>query len=322
MKRFTALLLILAMMSGCLVTGCENRDSRRERDRHRDEEDEDDDEDEEDEEEEDDDRNDILRPNNPSNNYTTPLFETQTVDETMQFDTVYADPVDTPWVLENNIPFTTSNYINSYFNEFLVNNSGDEEVPTDILNNQATILRPTVRHYPADEPGYIVYEITYTMSIPTRAVVPDNWGGHIHWWYHDVQYVDYYTGTIFPYINMDGNTDSYCVYGDIVYNGQTYTVYHYSFRDSEVTTNETVTDSSGREIFEYTSETNMTDYFIVPDGYDGIVMCVFTTDDSDLPFEELYAQSYPYFVEPHEFNDPAYDDYLEDYEFWSIAELG
>ena len=46
MKRFTALLLILAMMSGCLVTGCENRDRRRERDRHRDEEDEDDDEDE------------------------------------------------------------------------------------------------------------------------------------------------------------------------------------------------------------------------------------------------------------------------------------
>ena len=324
MKKFTAILLILATMSGCLITGCDNRDSSRERDRHRDEEDEDEDDDDEDEDEEEDedDRSDIVRPGAPSSGNAAPLYETQTIDETMQFDTVYADPVDTPWVLENNIPFTTSNYIYSYFSEFLVNSSSGEEVPTEILNNQATIVRPSVRHYPADEPGYTVYEITYTESFPTSAVVPDNWGGSMRWWYHDVQFVDYYTGTIFPYINFDSDTDSFCVYGDVVYNGQTYTVYYYSFRDSEVVTNQTVTDQSGREIFEYSVEMHMTNYFIVPNDYDGIVMCVFTTDDTDTPFEELCEQSYPYFVEPHVFNNPAYEDYLEDYQFWSIAELG
>lgn len=313
-------------MTGCLVTGCENRSNRRERDRsrHREEEEDDDDDDDEEDEDEDDrdsDRDSLVRPNGPSGN-TTPLFETQSVDETMQFDTICADPVDTPWVLENNIPFTTSNYINTYFNEFVVSYSQDSEIPTEILNNVATIARPTVRHYPADEPGYTVYEITYTESFPTRAVVPDNTSCSLSWWYHDVQYVDYYTGTLFPYINMDADTNSYCVYGDIVYDGQTYTVYHYSFRDYDVITDRRVTDSDGREVWEYTQEIYMTDYFIVPDGYDGIVMCVFTTDDSDLPYDELIAQSFPYYVEPHVFNDPAYDDYLEDYQFWSIVELG
>lgn len=320
MKRFTAFILILSLMSGCLMTSCSNsgREDRGRRS-HNEEDDDDNENDEEDDDEDDeDDPGSIIRPTNA----TEPLFQTQSVDETMRFDTIYADPVDTPWVLENNIPFSTMNYINTYFNPFLVNYMRDEEIPTDVLNSIATIYRPTVRHYPAEEPGYTVYEINYTEYFPARMVMPGGTSPSISWWYHDVQYVDYYTGTIYPYINMDSYTNSYCVYGDIVYEGQTYTVYHYSFRDYAVTNDEIVTDSSGRDVWEYDEEIYMTDYFIVPDGYDGIVMCVFTTDDTYMTFDELLAQSYPYYVAPHVFDDPEYDEYLRDYDFWSIAELG
>ena len=52
MKRFTALLLILAMMTGCLMTGCD-QSSRRNRDRDREEEEEDEDDDDDDEDDDD-----------------------------------------------------------------------------------------------------------------------------------------------------------------------------------------------------------------------------------------------------------------------------
>ena len=315
MKKFTALLLISAMLTGCLLSGCENRDRRRDRDRDREEQEEDD----EDEEEDDDD--DRVIPGS-STAPTTPQYQTDPVQETRSFGEYEAVAPDTPWVLENRIPFYTGPYINTYFNQFVTDANLTQEIPTSIYNNIATITRPSVRHYPAQEPGYIVYEISYTETIPARALVPQVTSYNTIWSYHGVSYLDYYTGMVYPTIELSSDTNSYCISGNILYNGQTYTVYHYAYRESDIPVNEITTDDNGNSIWEITNDVTITDYFIVPDGYDGIVMFIYTADDSDESFEQLMAYNNPFYTEPHLFGEPGFDETIEEHTFLNIAELG
>ena len=315
MKKFTALLLILATMTGCLVTGCENRRDRDRRDRDREEEEEDDD---EEEDEDDDDR--VIATS--SSAAATPQYLTDPVQETRSFGDYDAVAPDTPWVLENNIPFYTGPVIDTYFNQFVTDYNLTAEIPTTIYNNVATITRPSVRHYPAQEPGYTVYEITYTETIPARALIPQVTSYNTIWSYHGVSYLDYYTGMVYPTIELSTDTDSYCISGNINYNGQTYTVYHYAYRVSDFPTNEITSDSNGNSIWEITNVVTITDYFIVPNGYDGIVMFIYTADDSDESFEELMAYNTPFYTEPHLFGEPGFDETIEEHTFLSIAALG
>lgn len=318
MKKFTALLLIFATMTGCLVTGCENRSNRRERDRSRDREEEEED-DEEDEDPRHDSRNDLVRPS--VDNDDPPLYITEGVDVTQEFDPVSAEPVDTPWVLANNIPFTTANVINTHFYEVLMDPTWSYEIESDILNDTATIQRPIVRHYPAEDPEYTVYEISYSEYFHTRAVVPDQ-NYTFTWTYHDVNFVDYYTGTVYPVINLSSDIESFCVYGDVTYENETYTIYYYSYRDCVPESDEVVTDDDGRQVREYDMTIYYTNYFIVPNGYDGIVMCIYTAYDEDMTFEEMMEGNTHYFEGPHIFGEPGYDEAIEDYAFLNIVELG
>ena len=314
MKKFTALLLVFATMTGCLVTGCENRRDRDRRDRDREEEEEEDDE----EEDEGDDR--VIATS--SSAAATPQYLTDPVQETRSFGDYDAVAPDTPWVLENNIPFYTGPVIDTYFNQFVTDYNLTAEIPTTIYNNVATITRPSVRHYPAQEPGYTVYEITYTETIPARALIPQVTSYNTIWSYHGVSYLDYYTGMVYPTIELSTDTDSYCISGNIHYNGQTYTVYHYAYRVSDFPTNEITTDANGNSIWEITNVVTITDYFIVPNGYDGIVMFIYTADDSDDSFEELMAYNTPFYTEPHLFGEPGFDETIEEHTFLNIAELG
>ena len=304
MKRFTALLLILAMMTGCLVTGCENRDRRRDRDRDREEEEEDEDEDEDEEE-----------TSSRQSLTLAPQHDLTNVDERFTFDDFYADPVDTPWVLENNIPFTNGN-VNTYYS--LYPYTGSYNLTDDqVLSNVATISRPIVRHYPAEQSGYTVYEVTYTETFPHRIMVDGASPSGYMWRYHGVEFLDYYTGTVYPVINMSSETDSFCVSGNVFFEGEQYTVYYYEFREDEQLNDDLTTDNNGNTIWESTYVEYHTAYFIVPDGYDGVVMYVYTADDSDMSFEDALAEDDPYYTPPS-----VFDGNVDDYAFISIAELG
>ena len=311
MKRFTALLLILAMMTGCLVTGCENRDRRRDRDRDREEEEED-----EDDDEDEDDGEGLITPRQSLT--LEPQHDLSDVDERFTFDDFYAEPIDTPWVLENNIPFTTGN-INTYYSLYLYSGySGDRSlIGADVLNNVATITRPVVRHYPAEQDGYTVYEVSYTETFPHRARMPNGSTSGMMWRYHGVEFLDYYTGTVYPVINMSSDTDSFCVSGNVFFEGDEYTVYYYEFRESEEVSDDLTTDANGDTIWEVTYVEYHTAYFIVPNGYDGIVMYVYTADDSAMSFEDALAEDDPYYTPP-----AVFDGNIDDYAFISIAELG
>ncbi len=310
MKRFTALLLSISLLSCFLMTSCEDRnDNRRERAR-------------EEEEEEEDDEDDIITTSRNSAPLE-PQHDLTNVDVEYEFDDFYADYSGTPWVLENNIPFTHGN-VNTYFNQFLIDGYGDSysEVPTNVINNVATIYRPQVRHYPAQEPGYVIYEISYVEVFPMSVVLPDGVSYSSMWSYHNVGYLDYYTGVKYPLINMSTEIDSFCVSGDVIYNGQTYSVSYYEFREDEETLNETTTDSEGRTIWNNTVCIHTTSYLVVPEGYDGIVMYVYVVDDSGRSFEDVIGENTAEYSEPALFGAPGSDERVEDYVFLSIAELG
>ena len=252
-----------------------------------------------------------------------PHFDVDPVDVTEHFDTFYAEPVDIPWVLENNIPFTHGN-VSTYFNQFVCSNGLRSEVEgCEIYGDTAVIYRPVVQHYPADEPGYTVYEINYTEVFPVSCYIPDsagaNWGTTFE--YHNVAYIDYYTGMEYPYVNLSSDINSFCVYGDVVYNDQTYTVYYYSYRSAETANRSQTYDENGT-FLAYDRIIYQTDYFIVPDGYDGLVMYVYTADDTDRSFGEAQEDNNPYFTSYTLFGKPGSDEYIDDYTFLSIAELG
>lgn len=248
-----------------------------------------------------------------------PSFEEEPVDVIEEFETYYAEAVDTPWVLENHIPFTHGN-VTTYFNQFITSGSTTEVTDAVIFNNQATLYRPVVTHYPAEEEGYTVYEVNYVLDLPMCAYVPEGGSRGTRWWYHDVCFLDYYTGMTYPSVDLTIDTDSYSITGDVVYNGETYTVSCYAYRETEVIQNETIEEEDGSTWY-YESATYMTLYFIVPNGYDGIVMYVYTADDSDETFEECLEETQDCYNEPHIFGEED-DENIGNYAFISIAELG
>ncbi len=301
MKKKIALLMALVMLSGTSMS-CGHND----RDRRREEREQEEDEDEEEE----------------TSGRTVSTFDPDPVDITEGFDTFYAEPVDTPWVLENNVPFTSGN-VTTYFNQFITDYGHNQEIEgTEIYGNTATLYRPVVRHYPAEQPGYTVYDIEYSIDMPMSAFIPDSAGSSYTtmWWYEEVAFLDYYTGMTLPEVVYSLNTDSYCVSGDVVYEGHTYTVYRYEYRETEEIAN-TCTSADGGTIWNIESVTHVHTYFIVPTGYDGLVMYVYTADNSDVPFDEMDDPYDHYYEEPHIFGE-AEDENFDDYAFLSIRELG
>ena len=300
MKKVFAALTALTLLCSGLTTGCVTRhedveESTEETTRRRD------------------------RDVDPDRN--EPLHDFSSVELTMTFEDYYVEPISgDPWVLENHIPFTNGN-VNTYFSQFLTDSAGNE-ISADILNNVATIYRPRVRHYPAEQDGYTIYEITYSEVFPMRAqpdFVANNMG--TMWSYYNVGFLDYYTGTKYPRIDMSTDIDSVCVTGNVIYDGQTYEVYYYEFREDEELTNELEYDEYNHPIWDLEVSVNSTVYIIVPDGYDGIVMYAYIADDSDTSVAEAMEGNTDEFHEPSIFGVDG-DEQIQDYAFLSIAELG
>ena len=301
MRKVIAAFMTLTLLGGCLMTGCVTRHDA----------------DEEEETEETTGRRD--READPGR--MEPLHDLSDVEMTMTFDDFYAEPITgEPWVLENNIPFTNGN-INTFFSQYITDSAGNQ-LSADILNNVATIYRPRVRHYPAEQDGYTIYEIIYQEVFPMRAQ-PAFLSNNMRtmWSYHNVGFLDYYTGTEYPHIDMSTETDSYCVTGNVIYNGQTYTVSYYEFREDEDLTNEIEYDEYDHAIWDLEVCIDATVYIVVPDGYDGIVMYVYTADSSDTSFEEAMENNTDEFFGPVVFGSDG-EERIEDYAFLSIAELG
>lgn len=245
-----------------------------------------------------------------------PIHDFSDVDISEDFGVFMADAPDEPWVLANNIPFTSGN-VNTHFLQF-VTDMANNEISSTILNDVSTIYRPRVRHYAADQEGYTVYEITYVQQFPLSArldYVIENISTMFN--YHDVGFLDYYTGTIYPTFDLSTSINSYSVSGTVVYNGEEYDVSYYVFREDETTTNDIVYDDNNNAIWNLDITLTNTIYFVVPNGYDGIVMYAYTGENTISSLSEALDMN------DNEFHEAeVFDNDINDYAFISIPQLG
>ncbi|MBO7426115.1 MAG: hypothetical protein J6U23_10585 [Clostridiales bacterium] len=328
MKRLAVLLIALSLFA-VSFTACDREDKKEKRTKRTYEDEEDDDDDWDDDDWDDDDDDDDPDPTTKKPGGSTDkvtIYDDSMVDVVQKFDTYYPDKFSVPWAEANNINFTSGN-IETYYSQFIVDpyDHDSEVAGSKIKNNVATIYTPTVKVTDSIYEGYVDYEITYTEIFPMSATMPDGGSYSTSWCYHNIGFLDYYTGTKYPHINLTENIDSFHVYGDVVWKGETYSVSYYEFRSDEVTTNDYYSNGDGTYTWDLVSQINTTVVLTVPRGYDGMLMYVYVADDSDLGFDEFRENSDETFYDAAVFGkdpDAEEDEIPENYIFLSIYDLG
>ena len=240
-----------------------------------------------------------------------PSHNLNMVDATENFSTMNFDS-DVAWGSHQDLRMAHGT-IHNYFSYFALD-SYDNRV-NENLSDVSIISRPIVMEYPADEEGYVIYEVTYTQIFPISTKEPNN-VYTAFFSYHGVGFLDYYTGTTYPVINLSTQIDSFSVHGDIIFQGKKYRMSYYEFREQEILNSSTEQVDGNTQILRETVKLTSTSYFIVPEGYDGIVMYVYVADDTNTPLDQVLAENTPYFTEAGTFGD---DENPDDYVFIGIS---
>ena len=208
------------------------------------------------------------------------------------FEDLYIDPIDKPWGATQNLRMASSD-VDNYFVYFALDRNNSQI--NENLNFISTVTQPSVRAYALeDDPGYIVYEVTYDQVFPIYSREPSNVYTSF-FSYHNVSFVDYYTGRKFPAINLSTQIDSFGVTGNVFYKGEKYHLGYYEFRSQEHVSSNTESAGDGYVFLKQKLVLHTTSYFIVPEFYRGILMCVFVANDTDTPLSEIMADNSPYF---------------------------
>ena len=241
----------------------------------------------------------------------SPHHDLSRVDETMDFGTIDLSYKEAwgPYQDLRMAHGTIHNYF-AYYSLDAYDNRLNEN-----LNTVSAISRPTVLEYPADKDGYVIYEVTYTQTFPISSKEPNSSIYMSFFSYHGVGFLDYYTGTTFPTINLSTQIDSFSVTGKVIWNGKTYDMGYYEFRETEWVSSTSEQVDSNHIIRKELATITSTSYFIVPEGYDGIVMFVYVADDTNMSVEEVLADNTPYYTEAGFFGD---DEDPDDYVFIGI----
>ena len=203
-----------------------------------------------------------------------PDYDYKNVDERRRLDNYVLDTVDEPWGETHDLHWVNGP-IKNYFIYYTFNDY--DEINNVNLNNISTISRPRVRVFPADKDGYVMYEVTYTQSFPIRSMEKGYVSSSMYSFY-GVRYIDYYTGTMLPYMNVFDKDRSGGVDIDFVYEGESYSFGFYQFKDQDEEDEGYDTDAEGNIITKSTISVTRTDYIIVPEDYDGLLMSVYVAD--------------------------------------------
>ena len=239
-----------------------------------------------------------------------PSHDLNRVDAIEYFDVMNFDS-DDAWGAHQNLRMADGT-IHNYFSYYSLDSNQNRV--NENLSDISIISRPIVMEYPADEEGYVIYEVTYTQIFPISTKEPSNISTSF-FSYHGVGFLDYYTGTTYPVINLSTQIDSFSVHGDIIFQGSKYRMSCYEFREQEVLNSNVEQLEDGRVLLTETVKLTSTNYFIVPKGYDGIVMYVYVANDTNTPLADVLADDNPYFTEPGIFGD---DEDPNDYVFIGI----
>lgn len=250
-----------------------------------------------------------------------PDYDYKSVDEFRQIDTYHLDTVDVPWGETHDL-----RWVNGPIRNYFIYYTFDEndEINNENLNNISTISRPRVRVFPADQKGYVMYEITYTQSFPIRSLEKGYVSSSMYSFY-GVRYIDYYTGTMLPFINVFDKDKSGGSEIEFVCDGESYTYGFYEFKKQTEEEEGYDTDEYGNIITKRTISVTRTDYVIVPEDYDGLLMSVYVADwvsepqdeDGDGDDDNDKPNRDPVTIhDPEPFDD---EDNIDDYVFFGVT---
>lgn len=250
-----------------------------------------------------------------------PDYDYKNVDERRRLDNYVLDTVDEPWGETHDLHWVNGP-IKNYFIYYTFNDY--DEINNVNLNNISTISRPRVRVFPADKDGYVMYEVTYTQSFPIRSMEKGHVSSSMYSFY-GVRYIDYYTGTMLPYMNVFDKDRSGGVDIDFVYEGESYSFGFYQFKDQDEEDEGYDTDAEGNIITKRTISVTRTDYIIVPEDYDGLLMSVYVADwvsepqdeDGDGNDDNKNPNREPVTIhDPEPFDD---EENIDDYVFFGVT---
>lgn len=235
------------------------------------------------------------------------------VDVKATFDDFYVNDFTQPWGVDKKLRMATGD-VDNYFVYValdMYNNQVNEN-----LNYISTVTKPTIKVYrDEDIPDYLVYEVNYEQIFPIYTREP-SFVATSFFSYHNVEFIDFYTGTVIPSVYLSTSINSFGVTGNFIYKGNKYKLEYYEFRSTEVLDANLKTDTDGSIIRSQTVKIMSTSYFIVPEFYDGLLMCVYIANDTNRPVKELIEENNPDFCPPEPFGD---DENPDDYVFFGIT---
>jgi len=243
--------------------------------------------------------------------YGTPSHDLTKVDVTATFDD-FVFEYDKPWGADKNLRMAKGD-VDNYF--VYVALDSRQNMVNENLNTISTVTKPNIKAYrDANQPGYVIYEVTYDQIFPIYTREPASVYTSF-FSYHNVEFVDFYTGTKIPSVFLSTSINSFGVTGNVFRNGKKYVFKYYEFRSSEPLGSSTKTDGSS-VILNQKIVIHSTSYFIVPEEYDGLLMCVYVANDTNRPLKELLEENNPDFYPPEPFGD---DENPDDYVFFGIT---
>lgn len=243
-----------------------------------------------------------------------PSHDLSKVDVKATYDDFYVEDFSKPWGSDKNLRLVNSD-VDNYF--VYVSLDAGNNMVNENLNYMSTVTKPTIQVYRnEDYPGCLIYEVNYEQIFPIYSRQPSSYYYSSFFSYHNVEFIDFYTGTVIPSVYLSTSINSFGVTGNFVYKGEKYRLDYYEFRHSEVEKSERKTESSGTELLSETVKILSTSYFIVPEFYDGLLMCVYVANDTGRSVQELLEENRPDFCPPEPFGD---DENPDDYVFFAIT---
>ena len=80
------------------------------------------------------------------------------------------------------------------------------------LNYMSTVTKPTIQVYRnEDYPGCLIYEVNYEQIFPIYSRQPSSYYYSSFFSYHNVEFIDFYTGTVIPSVYLSTSIDSFGV---------------------------------------------------------------------------------------------------------------
>lgn len=247
-----------------------------------------------------------------------PEYDYKSVDEFRELSAYNLDMIDKPWGETHNLRMVNGAIQNYFcFYTFDVN----DEINNESLTNISTITVPRIRVFPADKEGYVVYEVQYTQIFPISSLEY----GYVKsstYSYYGVRYIDYYTGTELPYMNVYNNKKTGGIDAEFIYDGESYSYGFYEFKNQQDEELGSETDADGNTIRRIKISVTRTDYIIVPEDYDGLLMSVYVADwvserqNDDDKTNDRPNRSPVQVHSPEPFDD---EENIDDYVFFGIT---